>query len=99
MIFSWFVIYIYIIAAFAFFGNYVSIGIRQKIRKAYPYMMMLMACLLILRGMGLGIPYVSPKADVEKKEIKSETKSKRVVKGELITPNIIPTLDPRTHPN
>ncbi|GAB2816610.1 sulfite exporter TauE/SafE family protein [Ferruginibacter profundus] len=55
----------------AFFGNYVSIGIRQKIRKAYPYMMMLMACLLILRGMGLGIPYVSPKADVEKKEIKS----------------------------
>ena len=44
-----------------FFGNYVSISIRQKIRKAYPYMMMLMACLLILRGMGLGIPYVSPK--------------------------------------
>ena len=55
----------------AFFGNYVSIGIRQKIRKAYPYMMMLMACLLILRGMGLGIPYVSPKVDVEKKVIQS----------------------------
>lgn len=44
----------------AFFGNYVSIGLRQKIRKAYPYMMALMACLLILRGLGLGIPYVSP---------------------------------------
>jgi uncharacterized protein len=53
----------------AFFGNYISIGIRHKIRKAYPYMMMLMACLLILRGMGLGIPYVSPKADVEKKAV------------------------------
>lgn len=50
----------------AFFGNYVSIGIRQKIRKVYPYMMMLMACLLILRGMGLGIPYVSPKMKSEK---------------------------------
>ncbi|MGF2412772.1 sulfite exporter TauE/SafE family protein [Ferruginibacter sp.] len=53
----------------AFFGNYVSIGIRQKIRKAYPYMMMLMACLLILRGMGLGIPYVSPKADTTEKVV------------------------------
>jgi hypothetical protein len=50
----------------AFFGNYVSIGIRQRIRKAYPYMMMLMACLLILRGMGLGIPYVSPKVEGNK---------------------------------
>jgi uncharacterized protein len=53
----------------AFFGNYIGIGIRQKIRKAYPYMMMLMACLLILRGMGLGIPYISPKVDVEKKAV------------------------------
>lgn len=51
----------------AFFGNYVSMGIRQRIRKLYPYMMMLMACLLILRGMGLGIPYVSPKTGIEKK--------------------------------
>ena len=55
----------------AFFGNYIGIGIRQNIRKAYPYMMMLMACLLIMRGMGLGIPYVSPKADVEKKVVHS----------------------------
>ena len=53
----------------AFFGNYVSIGLRQKIRKAYPYMMTLIACLLILRGMGLGIPYVSPKADIKKKVV------------------------------
>lgn len=49
----------------AFFGNYVSLQFRQRIRRAYPYMLLLMACLLILRGMGLGIPYVSPemKAD------------------------------------
>ena len=50
----------------AFFGNYVGLGLRQKIRRAYPYMMGLMACLLILRGMGLGIPYVSPKMNTEK---------------------------------
>ncbi|MEI7734512.1 MAG: sulfite exporter TauE/SafE family protein [Ferruginibacter sp.] len=53
----------------AFFGNYVSMGIRQRIRKLYPYMMLLMACLLILRGMGLGIPYVSPKTGIEKKVV------------------------------
>ena len=44
----------------SFFGNYIGIGLRQKIRSAYPVMMALMACLLIVRGMGLGIPYVSP---------------------------------------
>jgi uncharacterized protein len=44
----------------SFFGNYIGIGLRQKIRKTYPIMMGLMACLLIVRGMGLGIPYVSP---------------------------------------
>ena len=53
----------------AFFGNYVSVSIRQKIRKAYPYMMTLLACLLILRGLGLGIPYVSPKVILEKKGV------------------------------
>jgi len=55
----------------AFFGNYVSVALRQKIRKVYPYMMMLMACLLILRGMGLGIPYVSPKVDNQNKIVQS----------------------------
>jgi sulfite exporter TauE/SafE len=55
----------------AFFGNYVSISLRQKIRKAYPYMMMLMACLLIIRGMGLGIPYLSPAVDHGKKVVHS----------------------------
>jgi sulfite exporter TauE/SafE len=53
----------------AFFGNYVGLGLRQKIRSAYPYMMGLMACLLILRGMGLGIPYVSPEMNAKKAEV------------------------------
>lgn len=44
----------------SFYGNYINAGIRKKIRKAYPVLIGLMACLLILRGMGLGIPYVSP---------------------------------------
>lgn len=44
----------------SFFGNYIGVGLRQKIRSAYPIMMALMAGLLIIRGLGLGIPYVSP---------------------------------------
>ena len=48
----------------AFFGTFVRISLRQKIRKAYPYFMTIIALLLILRGLGLGIPYVSPRIDL-----------------------------------
>ena len=57
----------------AFFGNFVGVGIRQKIRKAYPFMMSIIACLLILRGMGLGIPYISPKMNNENHVVQSCT--------------------------
>ncbi|MBN8789886.1 MAG: sulfite exporter TauE/SafE family protein [Terrimonas sp.] len=52
----------------AFWGNYINVNIRQRIRRIYPYMMMMMACLLILRGMGLGIPYISPAEDIISKK-------------------------------
>jgi len=55
--------------AVTFFGNYLAMGVRVKIRKAYPFVMGLVACLLIVRGMGLGIPYVSPKLEVDKREM------------------------------
>ncbi len=55
----------------AFFGNYAGVSLRQKIRKVFPYLMAFMACLLILRGMGLGIPYVSPKMNTEQKRVQS----------------------------
>jgi len=41
-------------------GTHISIGIRSKIRKAMPYVMAMMAVCLILRGLNLGIPFVSP---------------------------------------
>ncbi len=53
----------------AFWGNFIGIPIRQKIRGAYPYLMLLMAGLLIIRGMGLSIHYFSPAAIVENKNI------------------------------
>jgi sulfite exporter TauE/SafE len=41
-------------------GNYLHQTIRQKISKAVPVLLFLMAVLLILRGMELGIPFISP---------------------------------------
>lgn len=41
-------------------GNYLNQNVRLKIRKAVPVMLFFMAVLLILRGMELGIPFVSP---------------------------------------
>ena len=43
------------------FGKYINIGIRTKLRKATPYLAMILAVLFILRGMNLGIHYISPK--------------------------------------
>ncbi len=41
-------------------GNYLNQSIRQKIHKAVPALLFCMAVLLILRGMNLGIPFISP---------------------------------------
>ena len=47
--------------AIAFFGHFMAAGTRMRLRRVYPYVMALMAGLLIVRGLGLGIPYLSPK--------------------------------------
>lgn len=44
----------------AFFGKNLGLTFSHVIRKTYPYLMITIASLLILRGMGLGIPYISP---------------------------------------
>ncbi len=53
----------------SFFGNYVGLGVRKKIKRIYPVMMALTACLLIIRGMGLDIPYLSPSTKYNSKEV------------------------------
>lgn len=40
--------------------GFISINFRNKIKKAIPVLMVLMGILLIVRGMDLGIPYLSP---------------------------------------
>ena len=43
------------------FGKFINIGLRTKLRKATPYFAIVLAVIFILRGMNLGIPYLSPK--------------------------------------
>lgn len=45
-------------------GDLISVQWRAKIRKLMPVMFAIMAVLFILRGMNLGIPYVSPKMEI-----------------------------------
>lgn len=44
-------------------GNAIGTGLRTKLRKAVPYFVVLLGVLFILRGLALGIPYVSPKSE------------------------------------
>lgn len=45
---------------FAYFGVSINISVRNRMKKAVPYFLTIMGVLLILRGLSLDIPYVSP---------------------------------------
>ncbi|MGD1320753.1 sulfite exporter TauE/SafE family protein [Chryseobacterium sp. 2R14A] len=47
-------------------GNLVNQAFRTKILKAIPVLMILLGGLFILRGLELGIPYISPRAEAMK---------------------------------
>jgi sulfite exporter TauE/SafE len=47
------------------FGKFINIGIRTKIRKAVPVLAIILGVIFILRGMNLGIPYLSPKLSAQ----------------------------------
>jgi uncharacterized protein len=46
--------------AISYFGQLFSISIRNNLRKALPALVTLMGVILILRGLNLGIPFISP---------------------------------------
>ncbi|MBP2831481.1 sulfite exporter TauE/SafE family protein [Aquimarina sp. U1-2] len=46
-------------------GNFLSSKTRKYIQKIVPVVVVLMGLLFMIRGMGLGIPYISPKPVVE----------------------------------
>ncbi len=48
-------------------GNLISIHARNTMRKAVPIVILCMAVLLVLRGLNLGIPYLSPRVEADEK--------------------------------
>jgi sulfite exporter TauE/SafE len=44
-----------------YFGNFLTVKLRHRIRKAIPVFVVVVGVLFILRGLGLGIPFVSPR--------------------------------------
>lgn len=49
-----------LMSAVVYANSFVSVAIRNKIQKVIPYVGVAIGVLFILRGLGLGIPYVSP---------------------------------------
>jgi sulfite exporter TauE/SafE len=43
-----------------YINSYLTVGLRNKVQKVIPYIGIVIGVLFILRGLGLGIPYVSP---------------------------------------
>jgi len=58
-------------------GNFINLQVRQKISKTIPYFAGLIAILFILRGLNLGIPYISPKSDKINKMFNKESEEKK----------------------
>ncbi len=49
--------------AVVFLGNFITTAFRVKILRVIPVMMMILGGLFVLRGLELGIPYVSPHSE------------------------------------
>lgn len=49
-----------LMTAFVYLGNFTKGNFRKNIQKAIPIMVVFIGVLFIVRGLGLGIPYVSP---------------------------------------
>ncbi len=60
-----------VMAGLMLFGHLVSFRIRQRLNKAVPYVVGLMAIILIIRGMNLGVPFLSPKMAKESAKIET----------------------------
>lgn len=57
--------------ALSYFGSRLSLSARNTMKKAVPYVMLLMGVLLILRGLNLNIPYLSPYLQANMQEVVS----------------------------
>lgn len=58
--------------AVGFAANRINSSMRLKFNKLVPYLLTIVGLLIILRGMNLNIPYLSPKVSINKTEINKE---------------------------
>ncbi len=56
-------------------GNFISIPLRNKINNFLPVLIVVIGILFILRGLNLGIPYLSPKEEMIKKKVEKTIKN------------------------
>jgi sulfite exporter TauE/SafE len=49
-------------------GAVIQVSVRNKLRKTLPIITIIVALLLILRGLNLGIPMLSPKINMQHSE-------------------------------
>jgi hypothetical protein len=49
----------------------VPMGFLRKMKNAVPIMLFVFGSILMLRGMNLGIPYLSPKLEMTQNEVKA----------------------------
>lgn len=69
--------------AVAFLGQFITVKYRNHIRQTMPYVVSMMAVLLIIRGMNLGIPYLSPQFEKETHKVSccgKPTNGKSIIK-------------------
>ncbi len=67
----------------AFFANKISSSIRQKASRYVPIVLTVIGLLVIVRGMNLGVPYISPKLKtVQTSDIQNNEKPTTTVKLE-----------------
>jgi sulfite exporter TauE/SafE len=55
-----------------YLGNFLTNNIKQRILKVIPVVVVVIGLLFILRGLGLGIPYVSPSEKVAVEQVSSQ---------------------------
>lgn len=69
--------------AVVFFGQFITLKFRNHIRQAMPIVVSIMAVLLIVRGLNLGIPYLSPEFEKQTHKIsccEKNTQDKPLIK-------------------
>lgn len=54
------------------FGRFINAELRRKFNRFMPYLAVLLALIFILRGLNLGIPYVSPRLAVKSHTVSNE---------------------------